>query len=95
MLLARHPSLYWLTVAALAAVAAGSIVVGNGQARRTRESWGATRQVIVADRAINPGEALDGVTAVRQLPLALVPRAAISAVEPGRGRYSRSALARW
>jgi len=81
--LARHPLAYWVAVAALAAVVAGSLAAEHGRLRAERRAWGEVRTVWVATGDLRPGDPL-AARAV-DLPAAMVPSAALAA--PGAGDH--------
>lgn len=73
----------WLVVVALAAATAGltARALAAGEAARTR--WGTTRVVLVATRAVRPGEALTRVVRPVRWPLAHVPSRALTHLPAG------------
>lgn len=89
MLLARRPWIYWSFVALLAAGAGLTVAASVADMRRARESWGETAPVLVATRAIAPGEMLDGSVAATQFPVALVPGSAVTDFAPGAAAIQR------
>lgn len=85
LVLARRPWLYWAAVGALAAVLAAGVHDRLAALERARHDWGVTRPVLVAERTLEPGDAV----AVRtvDLPVAMVPPGAVAALdEPVRLR---------
>jgi Flp pilus assembly protein CpaB len=81
---AARPGVRRLAVAALAAAAALTVLAAVGGAQSARARWGRTRPVVVATRDLAPGEAVGaGRVARRDLPVALVPPAALAAVPEG------------
>ncbi len=81
MTVARHPWIHWAFVALLATAIGGSIAIGLAGVRREREAWGMTRTVLVATRAIVPGEPVVDAVEPRDVPVALVPAAAVATVD--------------
>jgi len=81
--LVRRPWLYWVLVIAVAAVT-GSIAYESVRAvEAERQTWGSTTTVHVAMRRLSPGDPLDGATAPRDVPMAVMPEDAMSAVPDG------------
>ncbi len=81
LMLARHPSIYWLTVgmvAAAVALGAARAVEGVDAARR---SWGSQQTVWVATAPIEPGEPIRSLN--RLVPSAVVPVDVVSADPAG------------
>ena len=83
MLLARRPWLYWLMAGAIAAGVAVAVASAMGEVRRQRDSWGHATTVLVATRDVAAGEALDGAFASRDVPTAIVPPSALTAMPSG------------
>lgn len=81
MTVARHPWIHWAFVALLATAIGGSIAMGLAGVRREREAWGTTRTVLVATRAIVPGEPVVDAVESRDIPIAVVPPAAVGAID--------------
>jgi len=75
LVLARRPWVYWAVVAALASTLALAVDARLTSLDEARRSWGSTRTVLVADRPLEPGDALD-VHPV-DLPVAAVPPGAL------------------
>ncbi len=81
---ARHPRVYWLVVAALAATAAITVDHRLDRVAEARAAWGASRAVLVAVRDIEPGGDVDHRSVeTRVLPVAALPGDAIDAAPPG------------
>lgn len=78
--LARHPWWYWIAVAALAIAIAAMARDRLAEVDRTRQEWGASRGVIVADRDHEPGDELRVSTI--ELPAAAVPPSALETLPP-------------
>jgi hypothetical protein len=76
--LARSPWLYWAIVAVLAGTAGFLVLRAASGVDAARESWGETRQVVVARHPIEPGAPLDGSVSRREVPSPLVPADAVS-----------------
>lgn len=81
--IARRPHLYWIAVAAVALAVAVSVRHQLQRVDAARDAWGTPHRVLVATRAVEPGEALTAAVAERTLPGAAVPASAIDSVEPG------------
>lgn len=79
--LARHPWLYWLAVAALAAGAGSAVVGATADVDAARRSWGVEQTVLVAVADIAPGDPVAVGVEQRPLPAAMVPPAALAAVD--------------
>ena len=79
--LARHPSVYWLAVSALAAVAAAIAWSAASGVESARLAWGEQRTVWVAVGEVAPGGPI--VVAERSLPAAAVPDGAAERVPTG------------
>ena len=80
-LLARHPSLYWITVALLAVAIGLTARTRFADLDRARAAWGTTRPVLVAETDHRPGDLLR--VAAVDLPVAAVPASAIDALPAG------------
>jgi hypothetical protein len=76
--LARSPWLYWAIVAVLAGTAGLLVLRAASGVDAARESWGKTRQVVVARHTIEPGAPLDGSVINREVPSPVVPGDAVS-----------------
>lgn len=78
LLLRRHPRVWWLVVLA-AALAAGWLASSAvTSAEQARAAWGATRRVVVVERARDAGDELrPGDLAVDERPAAMVPASAL------------------
>jgi hypothetical protein len=86
-LLARHPLVYWLVVAALAAIA-GQITVGKMHALDdARRSWSELREVWVATAEVRPGGPV--VADARRVPVAFAPASAIGSDPAGATALQR------
>lgn len=77
---ARHRVLAW-TLAVLVGLSVHRTLDG---ARTQRDAWGATRSVLVAVERIEAGAPFSDRVAIRSLPRAAVPDAAVDAVPTGR-----------
>lgn len=76
---------YWLGVAALALTTAFVVATIVGRAAASEARYGRTRAVLVATRAIAPGDAIDGDSvALVRWPVTLLPSDALTAVPPDR-----------
>jgi SAF domain len=75
-LLAARPWLYWLAIATVAVAIAAAVLDRVDRVDATRDAWGRTTDVLVADRALAPGDPITGDVAA--LPAAMVPAAAIA-----------------
>ena len=80
LVLARSPWLYWVLVAALAATAGVFMLRAAAGVEAARRSWGDERAVLVAARAVAPGQALAAAVQRRQLPSPMVPADALADV---------------
>jgi len=78
LVLARHPWIYWVVVATLAVLAATAMRSEMASIAAERDSWGATRTVLVASRQLEPGDPI--VAELVELPLAALPVDALSEV---------------
>jgi Flp pilus assembly protein CpaB len=81
--LSRRAVPWWLATVGLAAATG---LVADGLVRRADEAeaqWGSSRTVLVATRAIEPGERLAGATVPRRLPEVAVPSGAVTRSPPG------------
>lgn len=76
LLLVRHPWVWWVAVAATAAVIGVSVAGAVRRLDGQRRSWGETRTVWVATAAAAPGEPL--VVETRSYPAAMVSAAAVT-----------------
>lgn len=75
LVLARRPWLYWALVIAAAALVAMMVRSQLAAVDQARGEWGATRTVVVASRALEPGEPVE-VERI-EVPVAVVPPAAL------------------
>jgi len=73
MLLARRPWIYWMVVAGVAGGVALPVATALADVRRERDSWGATKTVFVATRAIDAGSLIATSVESRKVPVAVVP----------------------
>jgi len=80
LFLARHPSVYWLAVAVLAATVAFGVSRRLADIDAARERWAAGRTVFVAAGDHQPGDPLDA-RAV-ELPAAAIPPSAVDQLTP-------------
>lgn len=81
LFLARRPWVYWTLVAAFAAILAMAVHLRLSAIDTARASWGSTRSVLVADRAMMPGDPLS--VSPSERPLAAIPQGALSAIPDG------------
>lgn len=81
LLLARRPWLYWLAVGVCAAAIWVSMSAAERSVARERSQWGTTERVWVTDGAVATGEPI--VASARDLPLAMLPAAAVTAPPTG------------
>jgi hypothetical protein len=86
-LVARHPWVYWLAIAAVAVALAASVLARIDQVAAARDSWGDTRLVWVTTDAMEPGEPI--VAERREVPEAVVPDGAVGDVT---GRLTRQRI---
>lgn len=82
MLLARRPWIYWAVVAAVAVALATSVAGAVASVDRERNSWGESAQVYVATSRIEVGALIEPSVERREVPLAIVPIAALRALPP-------------
>jgi len=81
--LARHPSVYWLAVTALAAVIGSGVAAQVSALEDARRAWGTTRTVLVATTDLTAGAVLhDGVVEAVALPDTALPPSALSTLPP-------------
>ena len=83
LFLARHRVAYWFGVGAVACVAAATVQAKVDALDSARDAWGETRTVLVADRDLEPGEALDGAVSSRALPVAALPADVMDHLDAG------------
>jgi hypothetical protein len=81
LVLARRPWLYWAIVTALAAGVALAFNAQSSALDTARTNWGTTRTVLVAERALQPGDAID--TRRVDLPIAAIPPGALEGLPDG------------
>ena len=91
-LLARRPALHWIVVGGLAVATGAELLDRDDRVERARAAWGDTRAVLVADRAVAPGEPL--VASSRQVPAAMVPASAIDPSNASDGSVGSARIAR-
>ncbi|MEI7617016.1 MAG: SAF domain-containing protein [Actinomycetota bacterium] len=80
---AHHPFAYWACVGTFSIWVAITINSALASAQHQRESWGRSEVVLVATRDLEPGQSLHGATTTREIPIALKPAAALSAMPDG------------
>ncbi len=80
---ARHPFAYWACVATFSLWVAISVNSALAGAQHQRESWGHSEAVLVATKRVEPGELLTSAVALRDIPIALKPPAALGALPSG------------
>lgn len=73
----RRPVGHWTVVLLLAVITAVVAHQVFADASRARHAWGATRPVATTTEPVEPGESLGGATAIRELPLAVLPADAL------------------
>lgn len=84
LVLRRQPRLWWLVVASAALAAGWSVSSAVAGAERSRAAWGATRSVLVVQRARHTGEELrPGDVVLVERPRATVPASALDALPKG------------
>ena len=74
-LLARRPWIQWVAIAVVAVLSAASVHARLQEVDRQRDSWGATRTVLVATGHTEIGQPIDAER--RDLPIAMVPDGAL------------------
>jgi len=79
--LARHPSIYWLAVTAVALALAAPIGIQQTRLRAQQRAWGHTTTVWVAVADADAGQPLR--VQQREYPAAMVPAAAITVMPAG------------
>jgi hypothetical protein len=79
--LARHPWVYWAAVLSLAAVVAFTLRRQSSLLEQARDQWETTRNVLVADADLGPGDPIKASS--KTLPLAAIPESAIAEVPSG------------
>ena len=87
LMVARHPSIYWLTLGVIAAAVALSTARAVERVDAARRSWGRQQTVWVASAAIGPGEPIRSAT--RLMPMAVVPVDAVRADPAGTAARQR------
>lgn len=90
-LLARRPWIRWILVAASAGVAALAVTAEVDALHRARNRWGTTVEVLVATRALSPGDVLDGAVERRSYPVVLAPATAVRSAAAGAVAVERVA----
>ncbi len=83
LVLARRPWIYWAGVATFAALAALAVHDEMASIAAERNSWGATRSVLVARHRLEPGDPI--AADVVAMPVAVLPVGALSD-DPGGAR---------
>ena len=78
---ARHPWMYWLAVAMLAAIVAIGVVHGMARVDAARRSWGTPHTVWTATGEVDPGQPIAAER--RDVPAAVVPVGAVDASPVG------------
>ena len=86
-LLARRPWLYWLVVLLLALAIAATVRQRVGGIDAARRGWGETQAVLVARYDAGPGDTIE--VEVRDVPLAIVPGAALTTDVAGSALLAR------
>lgn len=81
LMVARHPSIYWLTVGLIAAAVALSTARAVERVDAARRSWSRQQTVWVASASIEPGQPIHSAT--RLVPMAVVPVDAVRADPAG------------
>ena len=87
LMVARHPSIYWLTVGLIAAAVALSTARAVERVDAARRSWGRQQTVWVASASIEPGQPIHSAT--RLVPMAVVPAGAVDADPAGTAARQR------
>ncbi|MEP7111710.1 MAG: hypothetical protein ABI862_00450 [Ilumatobacteraceae bacterium] len=80
LMVARHPSIYWLAIALIAAVVGLSAAKAMSSIDAARRSWGQQQTVWITTAAVEPGQPI--VAEARDVPAAVVPVDAVL-VSPG------------
>jgi hypothetical protein len=75
MIVARHPWLYWLAVAALAGIVATGATHAMAGVDAARRSWGTQHEVWTATGELEPGQPITAEP--REVPTAVVPSGAV------------------
>ncbi len=83
ILLARRPWIYWTAISVVAVVVGVSVAGLLSDIRRARESWGETTTALVAVTLVEAGEVISDSYEAREVPLAMVPPAALTSMPPG------------
>jgi len=84
LLAARSAAAYWAVVALLALATAGLVSRLANRATAAERRWGATRPVLIAKRALPPGQPVPAAgVAVEERPRALVPVGALARLPAG------------
>ena len=76
LMVARHPSIYWMTIAVVAGAVGLSAAKAIAGVEAARKSWGQQATVWVATVAIEPGQPI--AVEAREVPEAVVPIGAVS-----------------
>ena len=80
-IVARHPWMYWLAVATLAAIVAIGVVHGMARVDAARRSWGTQHAVWTTTGDVEPGQPI--AAELREIPTAVVPAGAVDASPVG------------
>jgi hypothetical protein len=80
LMVARHPSIYWLAIAVVAAVVGLSAARAMFSIDEARRSWGEQQTVWIVSLAAEPGQPI--IAEARDIPVAVVPAGAVGA-SPG------------
>jgi hypothetical protein len=88
LMVARHPWVYWLTIAIVAGVVGISASRAVAAVDAARRSWGQQQTVWIASAAVEPGDAIAAER--RQVPRAVVPPDAVDV--PPEGSVARQHL---
>ncbi|MGB0112857.1 MAG: hypothetical protein WBP59_06520 [Ilumatobacteraceae bacterium] len=78
LMLARRPWLYWVFVASITAVIVFAVRQQLAAVDETKATWGTTRDVLMADRSLAPGDPI--AASIVALPDAMIPVGALSDV---------------
>jgi hypothetical protein len=76
LMVARHPWVYWLTIAITAGSVALTFASALARVDTARRSWGEQTTVWTATSAIEPGQPI--IAAAREVPVAVVPVGAVA-----------------
>lgn len=75
LMVARHPSIYWLAIALIAAVVGLSAARAMFSIDTARRSWGQQQTVWIVTGALEPGQPI--IAEARDVPVAVVPAGAV------------------